>query len=357
MLPLVPTLLLLDPHGIRSDLFAILRSLPRPLIAVVSARQPSTIREDMTMRADAPRDRQPPGDHRQARGMADLNETVLPSVWTLARRALAQGPAPSVDALIERLTPTGLLRRTGDGADGEPPRRTVTCARCSRSGSSRRRTTAAVSLADPDCEESEFRFRVASGPAADPRQRRSVARPRRHGPPGVPPRGRRCVDATPRRAVRHRRLASRVGRAGPPVRSRPPTAARHRPVQHARAPRELAGHRGAHRSGHGARSNGDGSRGTSFAAGWRRLLGAGFPGANRDGVPLDAPRPRRARGRGAHAQRPRRQRARPVASPKVSRWRSSASPSKAPSNSCPATTRSHASCCRSPANRSAASPG
>jgi hypothetical protein len=49
-LPLVPTLLLLDPHEVRSDLPAILRTLPRPLIAVISPGQPSTIRDDMTMR-------------------------------------------------------------------------------------------------------------------------------------------------------------------------------------------------------------------------------------------------------------------------------------------------------------------
>lgn len=50
VLPLVPTLLLLDPRGVRSDLCAILDALPRPLVALVSSRQNSTIREDMTLR-------------------------------------------------------------------------------------------------------------------------------------------------------------------------------------------------------------------------------------------------------------------------------------------------------------------
>lgn len=40
---------------------------------------------------------------------------VLPAVWSLARRALAEAPAPTLDALIDRLTPVGLIRRSGEG--------------------------------------------------------------------------------------------------------------------------------------------------------------------------------------------------------------------------------------------------
>ena len=91
--------------------------------------------------------------------MADLNETVLPSVWTLARRALVRGPAPSLDVLIEHLTPTGLLRRVGDGTAtsrhvGPSLRALLSLGLITQGGDG------AVSLAEPECEESEFRFRV-----------------------------------------------------------------------------------------------------------------------------------------------------------------------------------------------------
>ena len=50
LLPQVPTLLLLAPGSLRSELPAILRVLPRPTIAVLSTIQPSDVREDMTVR-------------------------------------------------------------------------------------------------------------------------------------------------------------------------------------------------------------------------------------------------------------------------------------------------------------------
>ena len=91
--------------------------------------------------------------------MADLNEAILPSVWTLARRALVQGSVPSLDVLVERLTPTGLLRRTGDGAAtsrhvGPSLRALLSLGLITEAGDG------AISLADPESEESEFRFRV-----------------------------------------------------------------------------------------------------------------------------------------------------------------------------------------------------
>jgi hypothetical protein len=45
--------------------------------------------------------------------MSDLNEAVLPSIWTLARRSLLDERAESVDKLITRLTPHALLKRAG----------------------------------------------------------------------------------------------------------------------------------------------------------------------------------------------------------------------------------------------------
>ncbi len=50
--------------------------------------------------------------------MPDLDEKVLPVVWSLARRALEDGPASSLSVLAERLTPDGLIRRTAESASG-----------------------------------------------------------------------------------------------------------------------------------------------------------------------------------------------------------------------------------------------
>jgi hypothetical protein len=92
--------------------------------------------------------------------MADLNEMELPAVWTLARRALAREPAPSLDVLIERLTPTGLLRRTGDGV---PTSRHVgpSVRALLRYGVLSEADDGTVSLVDPDQDEAAFRLRIA----------------------------------------------------------------------------------------------------------------------------------------------------------------------------------------------------
>ena len=144
--------------------------------------------------------------------MADLNEAILPSVWTLARRALVQGSAPSLDVLVERLTPTGLLRRTGDGAAtsrhvGPSLRALLSLGVITEAGDG------AISLADPESEESEFRFRVGQALLRIPDGDDPWLVREGTGSLGVPPRGRRRMDATPRREVSYRRMARRVGRA------------------------------------------------------------------------------------------------------------------------------------------------
>ena len=50
--------------------------------------------------------------------MSDLNETVLPAVWSVIRRELAARPGQPRDDLVARLTPSGLIRRTGADAGG-----------------------------------------------------------------------------------------------------------------------------------------------------------------------------------------------------------------------------------------------
>lgn len=52
--------------------------------------------------------------------MSELNETVLPSVWSVIRLELAARPGQMRSDLIARLTPAGLIRRTGEA--GGPSR-------------------------------------------------------------------------------------------------------------------------------------------------------------------------------------------------------------------------------------------
>ena len=92
--------------------------------------------------------------------MPDLNEMVLPTVWSLARRALANGPAPSLDALIDRLTPVGLIRRSAEGASRS--RHVGPSLRVLRQlGVLVEDGDGAVALADPMWDEASFRHAVA----------------------------------------------------------------------------------------------------------------------------------------------------------------------------------------------------
>ena len=92
--------------------------------------------------------------------MPDLNEMVLPAVWSLARRALANGPAPSLDALIDRLTPVGLIRRSAEGASRS--RHVGPSLRMLRQlGILVEDGDGAVALADLTWDEARFRHAVA----------------------------------------------------------------------------------------------------------------------------------------------------------------------------------------------------
>src|SRR5688500_7956653 len=91
--------------------------------------------------------------------MSDLNETVLPAVWSLARKALLETRAPSVDALTARLTPHALLKRTGTD---RPSRRLV--GPSVRALVARRMISTiddgSVGLADPSEDEAQFRLEI-----------------------------------------------------------------------------------------------------------------------------------------------------------------------------------------------------
>jgi hypothetical protein len=54
--------------------------------------------------------------------MADLTETVLPSIWSLVRRSLLEAPGISGIELVNRLTPRGLIRRQEAGSTTDKSR-------------------------------------------------------------------------------------------------------------------------------------------------------------------------------------------------------------------------------------------
>src|SRR4051794_30517259 len=61
--------------------------------------------------ASARHARPPIHDRPASRTMTALNEEVLPVVWSLARIELMLRPGSNFDELVDRLTPTGLLKR------------------------------------------------------------------------------------------------------------------------------------------------------------------------------------------------------------------------------------------------------
>src|SRR4051812_35220311 len=91
--------------------------------------------------------------------MSDLNETVLPAVWSLARKALLEATAPSVDALIASLTPQALIKRTGADRPSSrhvgPSVRALVALRMISTGAD-----GSVALTDPSNDEAQFRLEI-----------------------------------------------------------------------------------------------------------------------------------------------------------------------------------------------------
>ena len=81
------------------------RSVRRPSTALVPASG-HDLPSASTCHARPPVHDRPP-----ATRMTALNEEILPVVWSLARRELLVRPGPTFDELVDRLTPTGLLKR------------------------------------------------------------------------------------------------------------------------------------------------------------------------------------------------------------------------------------------------------
>jgi hypothetical protein len=97
--------------------------------------------------------------------MTQLNEEVLPVVWSLARRELVVRPGPTFDELVDRLTPTGLLKREkAQREDRQPASRHVrpSLTALVKSGAVVARDDR-LRLVEPAEDEQTFRLRVLRG--------------------------------------------------------------------------------------------------------------------------------------------------------------------------------------------------
>jgi hypothetical protein len=97
--------------------------------------------------------------------MTPLNEEVLPVIWSLARRELLVRPGASFDELVERLTPTGLLKREkAQREDRRPASRHVrpSLTALVKSGAVARDGDR-LRLAEPAEDDQAFRLRVLRG--------------------------------------------------------------------------------------------------------------------------------------------------------------------------------------------------
>ena len=97
--------------------------------------------------------------------MTALNEEVLPIVWSLARRELLVRPRPTFDEVVDRLTPTGLLKREKAEREARRP-----ASRHVRPSLTALVNSGAVvrdgdrlQLLDPGEDEQAFRLRVLRG--------------------------------------------------------------------------------------------------------------------------------------------------------------------------------------------------
>ncbi len=92
--------------------------------------------------------------------MPDLNETVLPVVWSIARLTLLDTPAKSLDELVERLTPAGLIERSGGAGTSRHVRPSVRM--LEQLGVIAQNGADGVTLAEPTLDDAGFRLAVAT---------------------------------------------------------------------------------------------------------------------------------------------------------------------------------------------------
>ena len=93
--------------------------------------------------------------------MSDLNETVLPAVWSVIRRELAARPGQPRNDLVARLTPSGLIRRTGADAGGVSRHVRPTITALENLGLVEADSNGGPRLSRPDLSERAFRAEVA----------------------------------------------------------------------------------------------------------------------------------------------------------------------------------------------------
>jgi hypothetical protein len=93
--------------------------------------------------------------------VSDLNETVLPAVWSVIRRELATRPGQPRNELVARLTPSGLIRRTGADAGGVSRHVRPTITALESLGVVEADLDGGLRLSQPDLSEQAFRAEVA----------------------------------------------------------------------------------------------------------------------------------------------------------------------------------------------------
>jgi hypothetical protein len=93
--------------------------------------------------------------------VSDLNETVLPAVWSVIRRELAARRGQPRNDLVARLTPSGLIRRTGADAGGVSRHVRPTITALESLGLVEADLDGGLRLSQPDLGEQAFRAEVA----------------------------------------------------------------------------------------------------------------------------------------------------------------------------------------------------
>lgn len=97
--------------------------------------------------------------------MTALNEEVLPVVWSLAHRELLVRPRSTFDEVVDRLTPTGLLKREKAEREGRRPtsRHVRPSLTALVNSGAVVRDGDRIELANPAEDEGQFRLRVLRG--------------------------------------------------------------------------------------------------------------------------------------------------------------------------------------------------
>ena len=166
---------------------------------------------------------------------------MLPAVWSVIRRELAARPGQPRNDLVARLTPSGLIRRTGADAGGVSRHVRPTITALENLGLVEADSNGGLRLSQPALSEQAFRAEVARRllvvpDGEDPWQVRDGSQQTR-----VSCRTRAGLAAPTGARAADRGMAERLDRPRPAIRGRPSAAAQRRSVQHVGSVGSMAG--------------------------------------------------------------------------------------------------------------------